>query len=119
MSTNEKIEIINEVNREDAYKAFDVLVSSLIFDSSTNTKKDIEGMTVFISFLNRALEKVIQRDIVKSKADRLKIIKFMDMLKQQQNAFEIAKGDKAALRIASERLGRKAQSSFSSSRNLK
>lgn len=119
MNTTENIEFVNEVNKEVAHDVLDVLVSSLIFDSTTNTKEDMEGMSVFISFLNRALEQVIQTDVVKSKQDRLKVIKFMDQLKQQQNAFEIARGNKTNLRIAAERLGRKAQSAFSTPHNVK
>lgn len=114
MHKEQTIEFVNEVNEKEAGDVLQVLISSLIFDSSKNTRADLEGKGIFISFFSSALENAMHNDVVKSKQDRLKVIKFLDKLKQQTIAIEFAKGDKGNLKIAAQRLGRKAQSSFSS-----
>jgi hypothetical protein len=119
MRTVQTIPFVNEVNEKEAQAVFHVLSSSIIFDSSTNTKDDLNDISTMVSFFSRALEKIMQSHLVKSKSDRLKVIKFIDKLKQQTNAIELAKGKKVDLQIAAERLGRKAQSSFSSANSRK
>ena len=112
------VQFENKVDKKETQDVLNVIASSLIFDSSTNTEDDFEGISVFVSFFSRALEEVMQSDVVKSKPDRLKVIKFIDKLKQQKYAIELAKGNKIDLQIAADRLGRKAQSSFGSA-NIK
>ena len=103
---------VNEVNEKEANEALHVLASSLMIDPSSYEKDELEEKGIFISFFSRLLEKVMEKDVIKSKEDRLKIIKFLDQLKQQKTSVAFAKGNKVNFEIAAERLGRKAQSSF-------
>ena len=116
MTSQESIKFINKVSKKEAEDILQILISSLIFDSSKNVKDDLTSKGIFISFFSVALENVMHNDVVKSKQDRLKVIKFIDKLKQQESAIDFVKGDRTNLQIAAERLGRKAQSSFSSSK---
>lgn len=113
MQMEQSLKFINKVNEEEAKEAFHVLASSLIFDSSYNTKAELHNKSIFISFLSTILEEALRNNVVKSKQERLKLIKLLDKLKQQKEAVEFAKGNEVNLQIAAERLGKKAQSAFS------
>lgn len=113
MQMEKSLKFINKVDEQEAKEVFHVLASSLIFDSSYNTKAELHDKSIFISFFSRILEEAMQNNVVKSKQDRLKVIKFLDKLKQQKEAVEFAKGNEVNLKIAAERLGKKVQSAFS------
>ncbi len=113
MPSKNTLEFVNKKNEEETKEVFEVLLSSLIFDSNRNTKQDFKFKSFFFFVCSRLVEEVMQNDLLKSKKERLKFIKFLDKLNQQKEAIEFADANEFALKIAAERLGRKAQSAFS------
>ena len=52
MTTQETIKFVNKVNKEEAEDILQILISSLIFDSSKNTLYDLTSKEIFISFFS-------------------------------------------------------------------
>ena len=106
--------ITNKVSKKDMNDVFHILSSSILIDSINTNKSELKARNVFISFFSNALEEVMRVNVVKSKSDRLKVIKLLDKLQAQRETIELANSNPIHLQIAAERLGKKVQSAFTS-----
>ena len=118
-TTLSDINSLNKVDKNEIDHISHVLYYCMRFENSDIKNNNIAIKPKLIAQLKKILEDILSTDYLSAKEEKVRIIKLIDKLNQQEAAVELAIGNRQNLKVAAERLGRKSQSAFNSPKSRK
>lgn len=113
------INSINKVKKEEVIDLSEILDNFLRVKPSDIDNNKLQSKPGFIVELRSFLQNLLYGGYSIDKKEKLRIIKFIDKLNEQEAALDLAIGNKKDFEIAGERLNQKSQSAFGTSKRKK
>lgn len=109
MKRAEKYSIKKEFNN-----VADILLESFLIKNHGKNDDEIDKKEELLNLFSTLLQKYLEMRFLKSSADKLQLISFIDKLQLQKELLALENGQNKLpdLRLAAKRLGRKSQSAF-------
>ena len=115
MTAVKQLEHLNAIDEGEFEHISRIVFDTLRIKRNAISHAQVEKKGLLITIYSSFLEKYLELQLTNSRQDRLEMINFIDKLNMQKELLELKKGETkiADIRVAAQRLGKKAQSAFS------